>query len=301
MQSEMFTEYEDFSGDDVLVGLSGGINSAAVLCLLASWPEAYKPRTLHLFYAHFEEHSPDTYQFVEALISFARMKFKNVVVKITYNSVLSFFADEKMIPAPALSPCTRKLKIIPMHEYMIEHSITVDFVGYVKEEIRRVRNMAKKTDNSIVGRSVTIDGIKKVFPISDKSNEWCFVIVNECIGWYPLIYTLKFNDKGLIKFMTKNLHRLSPDNRQQMINKLGKRKRVFPHNNCLPCKNMQEEDYLFVEYFYYEYYKKSIELSEQLKAHWGRILKTKTVDELNFKLDFGTAESNDGCSVCNFD
>lgn len=49
---------KEFEDKNILIGLSGGINSAAVLLWL--YESGVKPKSLHLFYAHFTEHSPDT-------------------------------------------------------------------------------------------------------------------------------------------------------------------------------------------------------------------------------------------------
>lgn len=309
MQTELFIQHEDFSQEKIMMGISGGINSAAVAVWLSTWPDEYKPKELHLFYAHFEEHSPDTFRFVKSIIRFCRLNFTNVHVKVTRNKVLDFFEDQKIIPHPSVSPCTRILKVMPMHEYMFENGISTDLVGYVREEIRRVKNMAKKTDNSIDGRSVQMKDVKKLFPISDKTNEWCFKIVKQYIGWYPAIYELRFNNRKFIDFLVANIHRLSPDSQRTVKNKIGKRHRVFGHNNCLPCKNMQEDDYLAVEFFYTEYYLKSVDLSSRLKSHWGRELKekpgNKTIEQLLFHLDFGRTEEETNyekqtCGVCSF-
>jgi len=43
----------------VMIGLSGGINSMAVLCWLIEQED--KPKDIWLFYAHFEEHSPNEF------------------------------------------------------------------------------------------------------------------------------------------------------------------------------------------------------------------------------------------------
>lgn len=51
MQTEMFIEHPDYSDKNVLIGLSGGINSMAVLCWIAKIPEELKPKKLFLFYA----------------------------------------------------------------------------------------------------------------------------------------------------------------------------------------------------------------------------------------------------------
>jgi len=307
MQQEMFIQYEDFSEEEIGLGISGGINSAALAVWLSQWPENLKPKAIHIFYAHFEEHSPDTYAFVKDLIRFCKRNFKKVYVKITRNSVLRFFYEQKMIPHPMIAPCTRLLKVIPWHEYMKEHNITIDLVGYVREEIKRVRNMAKKTDNNVDGRSIQLNDVKKYFPISDKTNEWCFAIVKKHIGWYPKIYTLRWNDKKFCEFMIANLYRLHPDSQLTVRKKLGTRERVVKHNNCLPCKNFQEDDYLAIEYFYPEYYKKSIKLANDLNAHWGRVLgdSDKGINELQFNLTFGRTEEETGhekqsCGVCAF-
>ena len=54
----------DYRSVKVMIGLSGGINSMAVLVWLAQYE--LRPKELHLFYAHFEEHSPGTLEFVLA-------------------------------------------------------------------------------------------------------------------------------------------------------------------------------------------------------------------------------------------
>lgn len=309
MQQELFIQQEDFSQEEILLGLSGGINSAAVACWLSTWPDEYKPKVLHLYYAHFEEHSPDTFQFVKDIIKFCRANFKNVVVKITRNSIIRFFEQQKMIPHPTVAPCTRILKIMPMHEYMAMNGITTDLVGYVREEIRRVKNMAKKTENGITGRSVQMDDYRKLFPISDKTNEWCFKIVKNLIGWYPEIYNLRYNDKGFIQFLLDNLHTVDAVTQNIIKGKIGTRERVFTHNNCLPCKNMQRDDYLAVRYYFEWYYNNSVSLSARLKKHWGRLLQEtvgdKTLEDLQFHLDFGRSEEEtnyekQSCGVCSF-
>ncbi len=309
MQSELFLEYEDYSEMNVMVGLSGGINSAAVACWLAKWPEQYKPKVLHLYYAHFAEHSPDTFRFVKDLIKYCRLNFKDVRVKITRNSVLNFFEEQKMIPHPQVAPCTRLLKVIPMHEYIRLNGVELDMVGYVREETRRIRNMAKKSKKVIKNNSIVMDDVTKHFPISDKKDSWCFGIVESCIGWYPKIYTLKFNDAEFVTFLKANIHRLSTDSQKVLAKKIGRNKRVFAHNNCMPCKNMQEWEYLCVEYYYNDLYLGSIRLSERLKAHWGRLLSDKgdnALDTLQFNLDFGrtleeTNYQQQTCGVCAFD
>jgi 3'-phosphoadenosine 5'-phosphosulfate sulfotransferase (PAPS reductase)/FAD synthetase len=262
MQTEMFIEHPDYSDKNVLIGLSGGINSMAVLCWIAKIPEELKPKKLFLFYAHFVEHSPDTEKFVLEGVEYAKKHFKSVEYKQTNNSVIDFFREQKMIPHPMVAPCTRLLKIMPITEYAKENQIDIDLIGYVKEEKRRIKNMHEKnpeTKNT------------KGFPISDKSNEWCFEIVKKELGWYPVIYDI-LDEKG---------------------------KRVFTHNNCLPCKNMQLSDYKEVQKYYPELWKKAEDLSKELKKHWGR-------NAQDFYSTFGREDYEVGfqkqsCEVCAFD
>lgn len=268
MQTELFIQQEDFSGLKIMLGLSAGINSAAVLIWLSQYPDELKPDELHLYYAHFLEHSPDSFPFIKNLYNYAKLHFKKVILKVTRNSVLRFFETAKMIPHPSISPCTRMLKIIPQQEYAILHGITVDLVGYVREETRRVKRMAKRTKTKISNRSILVDGLLKHFPISDKTNNWCFLIVKNAIGWYPKIYDIKY--KG---------------------------KRLFSHNNCLPCKNMREGEMKLVEYYYPEFYNQAMILSERLTSYCGR-------DKVGFFTTFGRTDEemiNGGCEVCKFD
>lgn len=260
MQQDLFIEYQDYSKQKVLIGLSGGINSMAVLCWLASYPKEFKPKELHLFYVHFEEHSPDTLPFVIAGLAYAEKKFEKVIYSQTNNSVLDFFREQKMIPHPIIAPCTRVLKIEPMMKYAKENEIDIDLVGYVKEEGRRIKNMHKKNPDT---------KNTKGFPIAHKENEWCFQIVKNEIGWYPKIYDIKDADGS----------------------------RTFPHNNCLPCKNMQGNDFDKVKQHFPEYWQKAIELSEELQKHWGR-------DKVEFYTKFGREDlgtDKQPCEVCAFD
>jgi len=100
----LFEDIEDFSDKKALIGLSGGINSAAVLVWVCNLPDDCKPKELHLFYSHFREHSPDTLQFCLDLWSYAKERCPNVIYKQIDNSILSFFRDQKMIPHPMVSP-----------------------------------------------------------------------------------------------------------------------------------------------------------------------------------------------------
>jgi tRNA(Ile)-lysidine synthase TilS/MesJ len=65
--------------EKVLIGLSAGINSMAILCYMKE--QGIQPKELHLFYAHFREHSPDSARFVIDGIRFAKKHFKKCYCK----------------------------------------------------------------------------------------------------------------------------------------------------------------------------------------------------------------------------
>jgi 3'-phosphoadenosine 5'-phosphosulfate sulfotransferase (PAPS reductase)/FAD synthetase len=225
---------KEIEGQKVMIGLSGGINSMAVLCWLKE--SGIKPSEIHLFYAHFKEHSPDTFQFVADGIRFARKHFQNVKVKITKNSIINYFEKQNLIPHPMNSPCSKWLKIIPMQEYLFQNGIKYDLVGYVKHELKR---RGERQQNKM--QKGFFDA-EKIYPIGEFTDDWCFEIVKKYIGWYPEIYKLK--DKN--------------------------GKRVFKHNNCLPCKNMNLKDFEAVKEYYPAYHNEAIKLSAKLKKYWGR-------------------------------
>ena len=248
--------YKPFSSEKVMIGLSGGINSMAVLCWLVE--SKIEVKELHLFYAHFAEHSPDTFQFVADGIRYARKHFKNVKVKITSNSILKMFRESKMIPHPMVSPCSRLLKIEPMALYCFENEIKFDLVGYVKHELKR------RTERQQKHISLQMFEAQKLYPIGSFTDEWCFEIVMRHIGWYPKIYDLR-DEKG---------------------------KRIFKHNNCLPCKNMTLKDFEAVKLYYPEYYLIAIQLSKELNKYWGR-------SEDDFYTSFGRDLGQETtCGVC---
>jgi len=226
--------YLPYRGEKVLIGLSGGINSMAVLCDLAK--SGVQPSELHLFYAHFEEHSPDTLDFVKDGFAFAEKHFDNVKTKITYNSIIEWFEQQKMIPHPMFSPCSRTLKIEPIITYSFENAIKYDLVGYVKHELKR----RGERQQSVM--QADMFSVQKHYPIGEFSDDWCFEIVDELIGWHPKIYDIK-DSNG---------------------------KRLFKHNNCLPCKNMTLEEIELVRIYYPELYQKAMDLAERLSAYFGR-------------------------------
>lgn len=248
----------EFDGKGILIGLSGGINSMAVLCWLIE--SGAKPSEVHLFYAHMKEHSPDTPRFVTDGIRLARRHFDNVFVKITRNSVLRYFEEENIIPHPANAPCTKKLKIEPINQYANSNLIYIDLVGYVKHELKRRGERQSKTAQS------DMFSLKKIYPIGEFTDEWCFEIVTKHIGWYPFIYTIK-DENG---------------------------ERVFKHNNCLPCKNMYPKDLLAVKEYYPSYYDEAMQLSYRLKKYWGR---NKDEFYTTFGRDLGQDTS---CEYCKF-
>lgn len=238
MQLQMFDpSHTDFSKNKVLIGISGGINSAALLCYLASeYPAEFRPREVHFFAVQLKEHSPDTFRFMKDCIRYGAKKFDNVRWCVSWGSVNRFFEGKNMIPHPILSPCSEHLKIIPMNKYREKHNIEVDLIGYVREERSRINRQLKKSKG-------------KYHPIAHLSNEDCFSLVKREIGWYPAIYDIRRNGK-----------------------------RVFTHNNCLPCKNMSgkltlEEatgQYASVKLYFPEYYQAAVDLSEKIASYWGR-------------------------------
>ncbi len=237
---------ENLHDQKVLIGLSGGINSMAVLCHLIE--SGHIPSELHLFYAHFEEHSPDTFTFVRAGIELARKHFPNVIVKITRQSVLRYFESQNMIPHPMVSPCSKNLKIIPINEYAFKNNIKFDLVGYVKKEMKtrgeRQQNSKSKDTN-----------LDKIYTIGEFTDEWCFEICDKWIGWHPKIYDLFWKEEHF---------------ERGLCSKRDIGRRVFKHNNCLPCKNMNLKDFKAVMEFYPEYHELAMQLTEKLGKYWGR-------------------------------
>lgn len=274
---------EKLIDNKVQLGLSGGINSMAILCWLVE--NNIQPSELHLFYAHFKEHSPDTFRFVADGIRFAKKHF-NVTTKITRNSIIEYFEKENIIPHPANSPCSKKLKIEPASIYAFEKGVYVDLVGYVKHELkRRVKRQTKQAER-------TLFSLDKLYPIGNKTDEWCFDIVKKHIGWYPAIYDLMWNDSGFCKWVYENLSRWPIEVQEDLLSRIGTNERVFKHNNCLPCKNMYSHEMIAIEYFYPEYHKQAIALSERLKKYWGR-------NENEFYTTFGRDLGQEStCETC---
>lgn len=249
-------ELETLNGKRIFIGLSGGINSMAVLCWLVEC--GIKPAEVHLFYAHFKQHSPDTFRFVADGIRYARKHFENVRVKITRNDIIKYFETENIIPHPANSPCSKKLKIEPINAYAFENGLTIDLVGYVRHEFKRRTGRQQKTMEK------TLFSLEKYYPIGGFTDEWCFEIVDRHIGWHPAIYDIK-DASG---------------------------KRVFKHNNCLPCKNMHSNEIEDVKEYYPELYQEAMNLSTRLKKYWGR---NKDEFYTTFGRDLGQESTCDTC------
>lgn len=216
----------------VKIGLSGGINSMALLCWLHE--NGHKPSELHLYYTHLSEHSDDTFRFVAAGVRFARAVFPKVFFKMTRDSVIDYFRRENFIPHPTKSPCSMDLKIIPSEVYEYNAGVEIDLVGFVKSEGRRIKRQLVNKPESLF--------LRTDFPIRVFNDDWCFQIVLKYIGWYPAIYHI-LDENGF---------------------------RVFKHNNCLPCKNMTASDLSAVAKYFPEKWRKAEDLSIELGRHWGR-------------------------------
>lgn len=201
----------DLNNKRVACPLSAGINSAGVLCWLKE--SGMQPSELHIYYAHFSEHSPKSLEFVEALIEMAKAHFHKVITSITYNSVLTFFEEQKMIPHPKNSPCSRLLKIEPMMLYNATNLIDVDLIGYVRTEKGRIDSNKGKNDLFM----------STAFPIAEFDDEWCFNIVKKHLGWYPEIYDLKWNDEGFCGWLEQILPTLDADTQHRIRKKMRKR------------------------------------------------------------------------------
>lgn len=237
---------DDFSAERPCLGLSAGINSAALLCYLATvHPEAKRPRHLLLYYAHLREHSPDSFRFVKACVRYARARFPVVEFGMHRCSVLDFFEAENFIPHPALSPCSDHLKMDPMDKWTLAHGGTLDLIGYVRHERRRVARMLGHGDT------------RARFPIAHLTEADCFALVDREIGWHPAIYDIR-DEQG---------------------------RRVFTHNNCLPCKNMTLAQLRAVAQHYPKYWAKAEALAVRINSYWGRPSEYK----------------GDPCAVCVFD
>lgn len=163
--------------------------------------------------------------------------------------------------------------------------IDVDLIGYVRTEKARMENNQGKNDMFM----------STEFPISQFNDDWCFGIVKRLLGWYPAIYDLKWNDKGFAAYLETVLPTLPEDVQARIRKKIGTDKRVFKHNNCLPCKNMDIDDMLAVAYFYPEYMNKATATANRLQVYWGR-----NADQ--YYTTFGREDyEGEKCELCKFD
>jgi 3'-phosphoadenosine 5'-phosphosulfate sulfotransferase (PAPS reductase)/FAD synthetase len=231
--AQIQTETVDYSGLKVLLPLSGGINSAALLCwLIKEIPDEKKPLELHLNYSHFSEHSDDTKPFVHALRDYAFENYprrESVFYIEKDNSVNDFFRKSKMIPHPSISPCSRELKVKPRRFYFEQNNLDIELIGYINSDIKRFRNLSAR--NNVAA-----------FPILEWSKQDCLTYVKNVIGWYPTIYDIKENGKD-----------------------------VFSHNNCLPCKNMHPKQLQMVAKYFPEKARIAEETARMIPdAYWGR-------------------------------
>ncbi len=243
----------------------------AVLCWLSE--QKMKPTEVHLFYAHFFEHSPDTFQFVADGIRFARKNFESVKVKITKNSIIQFCKDEHMIPHPKFSPCSRKLKIEIASSYAFENDIKVDLVGYVKHELKRRTARAKEATKD------DMFALQKLYVIGDFTDEWCFEIVKKYIGWYPALYDIKFTREDFEEGLCTE-------------KEIGTR--IFAHNNCLPCIKMTIKQMMAVQKYFNKNHLEAMRLSSELGKYWGR-------KEAEFYTVFGRGDEEEKmCEACSF-
>lgn len=239
----------DYSASRVRVPLSAGINSAAVLCGMGEHhPEDLKPLELHLYYAHLREHSPDSFPFVADLVRYARRKFPVVKVKITRASVNQYFIEQKMIPHPTISPCSRDLKIAPMQNYDGEHGIDVVLIGYVRHEFKRYKQAQKWASKTA--------RTKDSYPLLTWTDDDCLNLVKDVIGWYPAIYDIRWTFADWMAGLCQK-------------REVGRR--VFTHNNCLPCKNMTARQIQMVGRHFPAYAVTAQAAADQIPgAYWGR-------------------------------
>lgn len=227
-----FAKTDDFSGDRVRIGLSGGINSAALLCYLATEHPAHKrPSWLGLYYSHLREHSPGTFRFVKHCVRYARRMFPEIAFGMHRCSVVDFFEAKNFIPHPVLSPCTEQLKIEPMMRWDERHGVMIDLIGFVRHEMSRRGEKHLGSDADLVR-----------FPIAHLTEEQCFEIVDREIGWHPPIYDIR-DEKG---------------------------RRAFTHNNCLPCKNMTRKQLASVAEHYPDHYQRAMRMACRIGNYWGR-------------------------------
>lgn len=284
MQLSIFETLQDtwnYSDKKVMIGLSGGINSAAVLCYLAT-KVIDKPKQLYLFYAHFDEHSDDTQKFVNDCVSYAEKHFDVIFVQ-TNNSINTEFREKNFIPHPKIASCTKTLKILPIIDFMAENKIDVDLVGYVRSERSRIK------------RQIKTGAKNKEYLISHLTNDDCFSLVEKEIGWYPSIYKIKWSDKRIIPFFNCHKDFMTQKDYETVLKYANRgynyhlNSSVFAHNNCLPCKNMATWELYLVKLFFPEKFEEAMVTADLTNSHWGR------------DADALTDGQSASCTFCEFD
>jgi 3'-phosphoadenosine 5'-phosphosulfate sulfotransferase (PAPS reductase)/FAD synthetase len=225
-------QVQDFSDKRVLIPLSGGINSAALLCFVGEhFPQEFYPQELFLYYSHLEEHSPDTLRFVKDLIQYAKKTFGKVTIGFNRASVNEYFIGQNMIPHPTISPCSRDLKMRRLDAFYEANNCDIRLIGYVQHEIKNRYERAQKHVNESFQ-----------YPLLEFTEKDCFEIVDRVIGWHPAIYDITENGK-----------------------------RVFTHNNCLPCKNMTRKQLQAVGRYFPQHAIEAQRTADLIPgAYWGR-------------------------------
>lgn len=238
-----------------------------------------------MYYAHFDEHSSDTIDFVDAIFKYCKKSFEfPVFTKKADNSILGFYRKIGSIVPPMSAACTKILKIFPIAKYMESHEIDYDLIGYVRGEENRVKRQIKR------------GAIKKLHPITHITDKDCFDLVRSEIGWYPSIYDITWRDKRIIEAIESGALDWLADNQMKILKKYSSRGygytkrniRVFKHNNCLPCKNMHAWELATVQIFFPKYFNDAMKTAEELDKYFGRL-----------------GEFSDGmpssCTYCSFD
>ena len=104
-------------------------------------------------------------------------------------------------------------------------------------------------------------------------------MVKKYIGWWPALYDLIWSEEDYLEGLCEK-------------SDIGKR--IFKHNNCLPCKNMYPKQIKAIKKYFPPYYLKAIKLSADLGSFWGR-------NEAEFYTKFGRDLGQDStCEACKF-
>jgi len=174
-----------------------------------------------------------------------------------------------MIPHPTSNVCTENIKSKNLREYRGEKGIEVDLIGFVKQERSRIKAVTAQI-TGLKKENVNIDdaienGVQNGFfeqtflPTANWTDEDCFAEVKKAIGWYPNIYDILWSDERIMPFL-ESVKGQMPENDRQIALKYAKRgyghdksKRVFNHNNCIPCKNMQVWQFWICKLFFQNY------------------------------------------------